>query len=104
MQAAFYLASSLSLLLFYWPVRRSDYPKMSNKDYLWACDPIGSVLFMGGATLTLLGFDWSGGAYPWSNVHVAVPVAVGLALLVSFCIYGQFSITCDYIQRFSNIK
>jgi len=34
-----------------------------------------------------LAFDWSGGSYPWSNVHVAVPIAVGGALLVLFCFY-----------------
>ena len=90
MQAAFYLASSLGLLLFYWPPRRSDYPKMSLWGYIWSCDPIGSLLFLPGATLTLLAFDWSGGAYHWSNIHVAVPLSLGCSLLIAFCLYGEF--------------
>jgi hypothetical protein len=91
MQAAFYLASSLGLLLFYWPPRRSDYPKMSLWGYVWSCDPIGSLLFIPGATLTLLAFDWSGGAYHWSNTHVAVSLGIGCSLLVTFCLYGGFA-------------
>ena len=89
MQAAFYLGSSLGLLLFYWPPRRSDYPKTSLWSYIWLCDPIGSLLFMGGALLTLLAFDWSGGAYHWHDTHVAVPLALGLSLLIVFCLYGE---------------
>jgi hypothetical protein len=89
MQAAFNLASSLGILLFYWPQRRSDYPKMSLWGYIWSCDPIGSLLYVCGALLTLLGFDWSGGAYHWSSTHVAIPVALGLSLLAIFGLYGQ---------------
>ncbi|MCJ1296446.1 hypothetical protein MMC34_008012 [Xylographa carneopallida] len=86
-QAAFHLATTLGLLFFYFPQRRSDYPKMSFKGYIWAIDPIGSLLFVTSATLMLLALDWAGGAYAWSDVHVAVPLAVGLAMLVAFCGY-----------------
>lgn len=90
MQAAFHLVTSLGLLCFYWPQRRSDFPKMSFKSVVWACDPIGSLLFIGSATLMLLALDWAGGAYPWSNTHVAVPLSLGCAMLVAFCLYGEF--------------
>ncbi|TKA62626.1 hypothetical protein B0A49_07113 [Cryomyces minteri] len=87
MQAAFHLVTVLGLVLFYHPTRRSDYPKMSLKGYIWACDPIGSVMFISSAALMLLALDWAGGAYKWSNPHVAAPLAVGLVLLVLFCLY-----------------
>ena len=61
--------------------------KLSVGEILWACDPIGSVLFMTSATLMLLALDWAGGTYKWSDVHVAVPLAIGLGLLVAFCLY-----------------
>ena len=86
-QAAFHLATSAGLLAFYWPKRRSDFPKMSLKSYLWALDPIGSTLFVGAAALMLLALDWAGGAYSWSNPHVAAPLGVGLGLLVLFAGY-----------------
>lgn len=62
---------------------------MRLKDYIWACDPIGSTLFICSATLMLLALDWVGGAYPWSDPHVAAPLALGLALLVAFAGYGK---------------
>ncbi|GAP86862.2 putative mfs general substrate transporter [Rosellinia necatrix] len=84
-QAAFHGATSLGLLLFYWPPKRHrGRPKMSLRDYIWACDPVGSSLFISSATLLLLALDWTGGAYPWSDPHVAVPLSLGLALLVGF--------------------
>ncbi|KAK4935167.1 hypothetical protein LTR10_023730 [Elasticomyces elasticus] len=87
MQAAFHLASFLGLILFYHPTRRSDYPKMSLKQYVWACDPIGSLLFISACTLLLLALDWAGGAYAWSDAHVAAPLGIGLGILVLFCLY-----------------
>jgi hypothetical protein len=89
MQAAFHGATSVGLLAFYWPKKRSDFPKMSLKELAWACDPIGSTLFICSATLMLLGLDWAGGAYPWSDPHVAAPLGIGLGLLVLFCLYGK---------------
>lgn len=89
-QAAFHGATSLGLFLFYWPPKNVDYPKMTLKHYIWACDPIGSVLFVCSATLLLLALDWAGGAYTWSDPQVAAPLALGLALLVVFGAYGTF--------------
>jgi hypothetical protein len=88
MQAAFHLASSLGLLLFYWPPK-TEYPKLSVKDFIWAIDPIGSFLFVTSATLMLLALNWVGGAFEWSDIQVAVPLAIGLALFVAFCLYGE---------------
>lgn len=87
MQAAFHLATAAGLLAFYWPKRRSDYPKLSMKELLWEIDPIGSVLFISSATLLLLALDWGGASYAWSNPHVAAPLAIGFGLLVTFALY-----------------
>jgi hypothetical protein len=89
MQAAFHLATTFGLLFFYHPRRHSDYPKMSFKGYFWACDPIGSFFFICAATFLLLALDWSGGAYAWSNAHVAAPLGVGFGCLALFCLYGM---------------
>ncbi|CAK7199182.1 hypothetical protein SEUCBS139899_001855 [Sporothrix eucalyptigena] len=89
-QAAFHGATSLGLLLFYWPPkmqRSEEEAHMTFWDYVWACDPIGSLLFVASATLMLLALDWGGGTYSWSNAHVAAPLAVGLVLLVLFGVY-----------------
>lgn len=93
MQAAFHAATFIGLVAFYHPVRRSDYPKMSVRAYIWSMDPIGSFLFIGACTLILLGLDWTGGAYPWKSTHVDVPLGVGGSLLIAFALYGKAAIT-----------
>ncbi|OAG36053.1 hypothetical protein AYO21_09771 [Fonsecaea monophora] len=87
MQAAFHGATVLMLLAFYFPPRRSDYPKMTFVEVLWSLDPIGAVLFVGGATLTILSLDWTGGTYAWSDAHVIAPLVIGIVLLILFGIY-----------------
>ncbi|KAI0436132.1 major facilitator superfamily domain-containing protein [Xylaria telfairii] len=87
-QAAFHGTTSLGLLLFYFPPKQAPKrPEMSIRDYIWACDPIGSSLFLTSATLLLLALDWAGGAYGWSDAHVAVPLSLGLVMLVGFAGY-----------------
>lgn len=87
-QGAFHLTSALGFLLFYWPPRHSDFPRMKLSEYIWACDPIGSVLFIGSSTTILLALDWAAGTYPWSDAHVIAPLVIGCVLLIIFCIYG----------------
>lgn len=87
-QAIFHGLTSLGLFFFYWPSKTTDYPNMTLGDIFWACDPIGSLLFIAGSTLTLLALDWAGGSYPWADAHVVAPLTLGLVLLLAFAIYG----------------
>ena len=73
----------------YFPKRRSDYQRLTFREYLWLMDPIGVVIFVAGTTLVLLAFDWAPNTYHYDNPHVAVPMAIGFALLVAFALYGQ---------------
>ncbi|KAK8085750.1 hypothetical protein PG997_007021 [Apiospora hydei] len=87
MQAAFHGVTFLGLALLYWPSKNIEYPKMTLQEYVWACDPIGSLLFITSATLMLLALDWLGGAYAPSDPHVAAPLSIGLVCLVAFALY-----------------
>lgn len=89
MQAAFHGVTFLGLVFFYWPSKNIEYPKMTISEYIWACDPIGSVLAVTSVTLMLLALDWLGGAYAASDPHVAAPLSIGLVCLVPFAIYGK---------------
>ncbi|TLD27198.1 hypothetical protein PspLS_04614 [Pyricularia sp. CBS 133598] len=87
-QAVFHGLTSIGLFCLYNPPKRTEKIKASFGEYFfWACDPIGSFLFVTSATLMLLGLGWAGGAYKWADPHVAVPIALGLALMVGFCLY-----------------
>ncbi|KAH7413987.1 major facilitator superfamily domain-containing protein [Phaeosphaeria sp. MPI-PUGE-AT-0046c] len=80
-------ATSLGFLAFYWPKKRTEYPRMSFMEIVWACDPIGSFMFIAGATLMLLALNWAGGAYHWSDPHVCANLVVGIVLILAFCVY-----------------
>ena len=56
--------------------------------YFWACDPIGSFLFIVSATLMLLALNWAGGRYKWSSPYVAATLSIGIVFLIAFCLYG----------------
>ncbi|KAF2181658.1 MFS general substrate transporter [Zopfia rhizophila CBS 207.26] len=86
-QAGFHGLTALGFLLFYWPEAHPDYPKMSLKQLIWECDPIGSFFFIGMSALLLLALNWAGGKYEWSSPHVAAPLAVGFALAICFGLY-----------------
>lgn len=87
-QAGLHGATCVGLILLYHPPRHSDYPRLSIKQFIRAIDPVGSMLFMAGATLTLLSLDWVS-SYAWSDPHVVAPLCIGLGLLVAFAIYGE---------------
>lgn len=89
MQAGFHGLTAVGLFLFYWPPRSAESRAIKLKDLFWACDPIGSFLFMGSTALMLLALNWAGGAYKWSDAHVAAPLSVGLAMLLCFGLYGR---------------
>jgi hypothetical protein len=83
--------TALGLLAFYWPKRRTDYPRMPLKELAWLCDPIGSFLLVGSATLMLLALNWAGGAYRWADPHVCANLVVGIVAFIAFCFYGKYS-------------
>ncbi|KAI8957282.1 major facilitator superfamily domain-containing protein [Daldinia sp. FL1419] len=93
MQAAFHAITAVGLFCFYWPPKHTECPKRSLKGYIWACDPVGSVLFV---------------TYAWSNSHVAAPVSLGLVLLVSFATYEwrgrSDGLIAHYATRYKDLR
>lgn len=89
MQAAFHAATFFGLVAFYHPVRRSDYPRLNIKEFIWSMDPIGSFLMVSGTALMLLSLDWAGSAHPWKSADVLAPLCIGGALIIAFSVYGM---------------
>jgi hypothetical protein len=83
--------TAIGLILLYNPPRQNKYPDMTWMDIVWACDPIGSFLFITGSLFTLLALDWGGGLYEWSEPRVIAVLTIGLVLLVVFALYGEFA-------------
>ena len=50
-------------------------------------DYVGSVLFVASTTSLILAITWGGVMFDWSSWHTLVPLIVGIAGLVLFCLY-----------------
>jgi hypothetical protein len=90
-EAGLHFLSSLGLLLLYHPPRRPDRPKFCLKNCIWACDPVGSGLFVLGMALLLMALNWGNGQYVWSDSNVVGCLVVGISLLAIFCLYGELN-------------
>ncbi|CAG9936321.1 unnamed protein product [Clonostachys rosea f. rosea IK726] len=50
-------------------------------------DYLGNAILMASSVSVLIALTWAGPIYPWYDARVLVPLLVGLAGLVGFCVY-----------------
>lgn len=50
-------------------------------------DIFGTILFIFGVGLVILGTAWGGSSYPWTSSEVIAPIAVGGVCFILFFIY-----------------
>ncbi|KIW17942.1 hypothetical protein PV08_05137 [Exophiala spinifera] len=87
-QAALQLLVSASFFIFYSPPKVDrEIPRMRITEIIWACDPVGSCLYIGGATCCLMALNWASGLYSWSNPHVVAPLTIGIVCLLLCGVY-----------------
>ncbi|KAF2036732.1 MFS general substrate transporter [Setomelanomma holmii] len=86
---AFHLLCSAGLFACYWPKQRPELARKGFNNILWACDHVVCLLYAAGTTLVLMGLAWSSGSYAGRNIHVAVPVALGIVFTLFFGLYGK---------------
>lgn len=48
----------------------------------------GTVLFLGGLIIFLIGISWGGVKYPWKSSQVIGMIIGGAATLAAFVLYG----------------
>jgi MFS family permease len=53
-------------------------------------DWIGSIIFIGSMTSFLIPLTWGGVMYSWSSWRTLVPLLIGAAGLIGFCLYEKF--------------
>ena len=53
-------------------------------------DWIGSVLFVASMTSVMIPLTWGGVMYPWNHWRTLVPLLVGVAGLIGFCLYEKY--------------
>ncbi|KAI9059060.1 iron permease [Trametes sanguinea] len=88
----FYLNIPLTVLAFVLVTifLRVRTPEGSARSKLMRVDWLGNALVAVGATLALLGLTWGGIQYPWSSVHVLVPLILGFVFITVFFVYEVY--------------
>jgi hypothetical protein len=59
----------------------------------------GQFLFLFGLGLLILAFTWGGKSYPWSSVHVVVPLVLGALLSLCFVLWQALMAPGKYLSR-----
>lgn len=62
----------------------------SKKQVAKEIDYIGGILSVSGLILFLAGLQWGGYQYPWTSVHVLVPLLLGVVFIIAFIIWESF--------------
>ena len=73
------------VLFFYFPPPRPNSRGLTKKQIVAEIDFIGGFLSVAGMICFMGGLEWGGYQYPWSSVHVLVPLILGgVLLLIAF--------------------
>ncbi|KAL4869728.1 fungal trichothecene efflux pump-domain-containing protein [Aspergillus spectabilis] len=77
---------------FYWPPRfRDKHGGQSKWTYVRQFDYIGTLLFVAGLLLFLMGLTWGGSRYPWGSSYVIATMVVGGVLFIAFILWGCYA-------------
>src|ERR1700743_2149596 len=80
--------SGALFFFFYFPP--TFHEKFRNRDpiqQLKDFDYVGTLLFVGGFLLFLMGLSWGGSSYPWKSAHVIAMMVVGGVTLIAFVLW-----------------
>lgn len=85
-------ATTLVLLVFcYFPPSLNDlHTRWTWKTELRKIDYGGVFIFSAMCVLILLGLNWGGSTYPWTDAHVLAPLVIGCALIPIFGLYETY--------------
>ncbi|KAI0700394.1 major facilitator superfamily domain-containing protein [Cerioporus squamosus] len=77
-------AFAFALVLFFLRVKT---PPGSLREKLSRIDAFGNVFIIVGTTLVLIGLNWGGTRYAWSEAHVLATLIIGFLLIGTFFLY-----------------
>ncbi|KAJ4416092.1 hypothetical protein N0V82_006936 [Gnomoniopsis sp. IMI 355080] len=72
---------------FYFPPPRIDPNALSRREIIKRMDLVGGFLSIVGLILFMAGMQWGGYMYPWTSVHVLVPLLLGAVFIILFVIW-----------------
>lgn len=84
------IALLLWILFYHPPTFAMKHGSQRKLDFLKSFDYIGTVLFVAGIVLFLIGLSWGGSAYPWKSARVVATIVVGGVMLIAFGFWEVF--------------
>ena len=101
-------ASGACFFFFYFPPTfQEKFKDRSKWQQIKEFDYIGTLLFLGGFILFLLGLSWGRSVYPWKSAHVIAIMVIGGLTLVIFTLwecYADLKEPLLHMQLFKNFK
>lgn len=82
--------SIISLFICYHPPTFEQlHHKYTKSELLKETDVVGSLLWMAGVLMFVLGISWGGGYFAWSSATVLSLVVIGAVLFVLMFVWGE---------------
>ena|ERR1700712_176877 len=85
-----FLSGLLFFLCYFPPSFHMKFRNRTVKEQLRDFDFVGTVLFVGGFLIFLLGLSWGGSVYAWKSAHVVATMVVGGITLIVFTLYETY--------------
>jgi hypothetical protein len=85
-------ASGVLFFFFYHPPTfREKFRNHSKMQQLKDFDYVGTVLFLGGLIVFILGLSWGGSVYPWKSARVIATTVIGGITLIIFALWEIYA-------------
>lgn len=81
------LATASFFAFYHPPTFRMKYERTSRMQIIKNFDYVGTVLFLAGLIMFLLGLNWGGQQYAWKSAQVVCTLVLGLACMVAFGVW-----------------
>src|ERR1700761_9006055 len=79
-----FFSGLLFFLCYFPPTFKMKFQNRTVKQQLRDFDYVGTVLYVGGFLVFLLGLSWGGSVYPWKSAHVIATMVVGGITMIAF--------------------
>jgi hypothetical protein len=86
-----FLSGLLFILCYYPPTFEMKFQDRSIKQQLRDFDFIGTLLFVGGFLVFLLGLSWGGTVFPWNSANVIATIVIGGVTLIIFVLWEIYA-------------
>ncbi|KAF2120376.1 fungal trichothecene efflux pump [Lophiotrema nucula] len=86
-----FASGALFFLFYYPPTFHEKFHNRSPMQQLKKFDYVGTVLFVGGFLVFLLGLSWGGSVYPWKSAHVIATMVIGGIITIVFVLWECYA-------------